>query len=218
MGYRAVLFDFDGTLVDSLEDIADAMNEVLTRSGYPTHPIDAYRYFVGDGMEMLVRRALPEGHSDEVAVGTVLDAMRVEYAKHSTRKTRPYAGIPDLLDRLTARGLPFAILSNKPHEATLAMVSLLLGAWRFAAILGARAGVPKKPDPVGALEIAAKVNVPPDAWLYVGDTGTDMETARAAGMVAVGALWGFRTAEELRQAGAAMVIEHPLELIPDLSK
>jgi len=121
--HDAVLFDLDGTLVDSLEDLADAMNEVLRRAGFPGHPIAAYRYFVGDGMEMLVRRALPPDPADEATVGACLAAMREEYGRRYAVKTRPYPGVPELLDGLTARGVRAAVFSNKPHEATVQMVA-----------------------------------------------------------------------------------------------
>lgn len=213
MGQRAVLFDLDGTLVDSLEDIADAMNEVLGRLDLPRHPVDAYRYFVGEGMEMLVRRALPPDRRDDAAVAEVVPLTRAAYAARATRKTRPYPGIPELLDALAARGIPVAILTNKPHEPALELVAHLFADRSFAAVLGARSDHPRKPDPAGALAVAEEVGVPPAAWLYLGDTATDMETGRAAGMRPVGVLWGFRPAEELRSAGAAALVAHPLDAL-----
>ena len=208
---QAVIFDLDGTLVDSLADIASAMNEVLERHGFPAHPVGAYRRFVGDGMERLVRRALPPV-GEEIVV-RVLEDMRRTYARRALRTTRPYPGIPDLLDRLAARGVPFAVLTNKPHEPAVAMVRALLGRWPFAAVQGAVPGRPRKPDPAGALELARRLGVTPEGCLFVGDTPTDMATAAAAGMVPVGVLWGFRTEPELRDAGARFLIERPLDLL-----
>jgi len=211
---RALIFDLDGTLLDSLEDLADAMNHVLGAAGLPTHAVAAYRYFVGDGIEMLVRRALPEGAADDATVARTVAAMGEEYDRRATRKTRPYPGIPELLDALFARGLPVAILSNKPHEATRQVVERLLPRWAFAAVRGARPEVPKKPHPAGALELASHLGVPPQDFLYLGDTGTDMRTARGAGMRAVGVLWGFRPAEELTAAGAEALVAAPGDLLP----
>ncbi len=208
---KAVIFDLDGTLVDSLGDIASAMNEVLERHGFPTHPLAAYRRFVGDGMERLVRRALPP--VDEAVVERVLRDMRATYARHALRTTRPYPGVPELLDRLSAAGVGLAVLSNKPHEPAVAMVRALLPRWPFAAVQGAVPGRPRKPDPAGALDLVRRLGVAPEGCLLVGDTPTDMATARAAGMVPVGVLWGFRPESELRRAGARFLIRRPLELL-----
>lgn len=213
MGHEAVVFDFDGTLVDSLQDIAAATNRVLVQRGFPPHPLDAYRYFVGDGMEMLVRRALPPEQADEDTVAALLPEVSAEYAAHSLDHARLYPEIPDLLDTLAGRGAPCAILTNKPHPHTLPMVARLLSRWHFAAVLGVGPGVPRKPDPTGALRIAREVGIAPGSWLYLGDTGTDMRTAREAGMTAVGVLWGFRTDAELLAEGAQHLIANPMELL-----
>jgi len=213
MPYQAVLFDLDGTLLDTLEDIGNAMNRVLATRGFPTHPIDAYRSFVGDGMVMLVTRALPENKRDEETIRSCLEVYRADYGRTWNVKTRPYDGVAALLDALTARGLKRAILSNKPHEFTQRCVTELLSDWSFDVVLGQRDGVPLKPDPTGALEIAHTLGIPPAAFLYLGDTPVDMQTATAAGMVPVGVSWGFRTPEELRSSGAQALIERPLEVL-----
>ena len=214
MKYRAVLFDLDGTLVDTLEDLGDSMNAALQAHGYPVHPLPAYRYFVGDGVENLVRRALPKTAGlDEHIVARVVPVMRAEYARRWKDKTRLYPGVAELLDALRERGVKIAVLSNKPHAATMEVVEHFLSAWHFDAAFGARAGVPIKPDPGAALEVARAVGVPPESVLYLGDTNTDMKTARAAGMFAAGALWGFRTAEELSESGAAALAAHPLDVL-----
>jgi len=213
MRYEAVLFDLDGTLLDTLEDLADSTNAALAALGYPPHPLDAYRTLVGDGIHNLARRALPEGRRDEETVLRCVDAIRAEYARRWDARTRPYPGVPELLDALSGRGVRMAILSNKPDGATRRVVERLLPGWDFALVLGAREGVPLKPDPAAALEVAARLGLRPEEMLYLGDTNTDMQTARAAGMRAVGALWGFRDAEELRQAGAQELICRPEELL-----
>lgn len=213
---KCVLFDLDGTLVDSLVDLADSMNRVLTRQGLPVHPAQAYRYFVGDGIIRLIQRALPAEAQQETIVQDCAKKMRQEYALHWADTTRPYPGIAELLDALTTRQIPMAILSNKPDELTQEVVRKILPDWHFAAVAGARETFPRKPDPAGALRIATLLQRKPADFLYLGDTNTDMQTARSAGMFAIGALWGFRTAEELKKNGAQALLSSPPELCPFL--
>ena len=214
MSFRAVLFDLDGTLLDTLEDLAASMNAVLERHGFPTHGTDAYRLFVGDGMENLVRRSLPEGlHGDAETVAECLIDMRAEYGRRWKESTRSYPGIPELLSRLAERGLALVVLSNKPHEITQKAVREFLSRWTFTIVLGERPGIPRKPDPTAAMKMASILNIPPHEFLYLGDTHTDMRTAAAAGMFGVGALWGFRGADELLTSGARAVIQKPLDLL-----
>lgn len=210
MPLRAVLFDFDGTLVDTLDDIADAMNHALVSNDLAPHPTDAYRALVGEGVARLVERALPDEalHLHDAVLGDLSEY----YTNHMLDKSRPYPGVPELLDELAGRGVPMAVLSNKPHAATAWMVERLLGEWPFHPVLGESDDVPRKPDPAGALKIAEAVGVEPGGWLYLGDTLTDMRTATAAGMYPVGALWGFRDREELVEHGARAVVERPGEV------
>lgn len=209
---RAVVFDLDGTLVDSLEDIATAMNEALAEVGRPTHPIDDYRAFVGAGVGALAERALggapPAGTRDDVVA-----AFRRRYAARLVERTRPYPGIDALLDGLVARGVPAAVLTNKPQAAAERLVAELLGRWPWVAVLGDRPGVPRKPDPTGALEAARALGAAPSATLLVGDSDVDVHTARAAGMRALGAAWGFRGADELRAAGAEVILQRPEDVL-----
>jgi len=213
MAYKAVLFDLDGTLLDTLEDLADSMNVVLRRFGFPEHPVEPYKYFVGDGVDNLVLRTLPEAHRDPATVQLCMAAMREEYARRWADKTHPYDGIPELLDALTARGIRMAVLSNKPDDFTKLCVARLLPRWRFGLVAGMRPSGPKKPDPAGARAAAEHFGLRPAEVLYLGDTNTDMQTAVAAGMFPVGALWGFRTADELVANGAKVLIEKPLDLL-----
>jgi phosphoglycolate phosphatase len=213
MKFEAVLFDLDGTLLDSIEDLTDSMNIALDRFGFPAHDVEACKHFVGDGVEMFALRALPENRRDEAMVAQCAAEMRAEYRKRWSLKTRPYDGIPELLDDLTLRNLKLAVLSNKPEESTKEMVAELLSKWRFYPVAGARPSVPKKPDPTLAIEISQQLRLPADKFLYLGDTGTDMKTARGAGMFPVGALWGFRTAEELKDTGAKVLAAHPSEVL-----
>jgi phosphoglycolate phosphatase len=208
-----VVFDLDGTLLDSLADLAESMNEVLESLGFPPHPVPAYKYFVGDGMEVLARRVLPEAARDAGALAQVVAAMRRVYGGRWDRKTRPYAGIPELLEQLQARGLRRAVLSNKPDDFTRLTVERLLAPHPFDLVQGVGPGTPPKPDPTGALAAAARLRVEPAACLYLGDTATDMQTACRAGMWSVGALWGFRTREELEESGARAVVERPDQVL-----
>jgi phosphoglycolate phosphatase len=214
MNYEAVLFDLDGTLLDTLDDLGDSMNAALAARGYATHPIASYTSFVGDGVQNLVRRSLPaDAAADDAIVNELVPLMRGEYSRRWAAKTRPYDGIPGLLDGLVSRGLRMAVLSNKPHPATVEVVAHFFARWPFAATLGARPGVPIKPDAGAALEVSRLLGIPPAKFLYLGDTNTDMQTAVAAGMFAVGVLWGFRSEEELRVSGAQVIVAHPLDVL-----
>ena len=213
MGYQAIIFDLDGTLLNTIGDLTDSMNLTLSRFGFEGHDQESYKYFIGDGIENLVQRALPPENRQEAMIARVVAAMREEYALRWDKKTHPYPGIPELLDALSQRGWPISILSNKPDDSTRMVVAKLLPKWAFQIVLGARPSVPKKPDPAAALEIAGLLHLAPDQFVYMGDTGTDMKTAVEAGMFPVGVLWGFRTAQELLAHGAKVLIEKPLDLL-----
>ena len=213
MTIKAVLFDLDGTLLDTLADLADSMNAVLVQAGMDAHPVDAYRYFVGGGAAKLVARAAPKTNDDSALAERLLHNLLREYSFRWADKTKAYDGVADMLDALAARSLAMAVLSNKPHEFTKKCVSKFLPDWRFDVVQGVCQSTPPKPDPAGALAVAHRLAVSPDQMLYVGDTSTDMKTANAAGMCPVGVLWGFRSADELRQNGAAALIKHPSELL-----
>lgn len=213
MLFDAVLFDLDGTLLDTLRDIGEAMNEALVAVGAEPLPVEDYRLHVGDGVTVLARRALPARLRDEATVARCVAAMRQIYAARIARWSRPYPGIPALLDALEAAGLALGVLSNKPHAMTTVLVADLLARWRFRVVLGERAGVPPKPDAQGALEAAAALGAPASRILYVGDTAVDMRTATAAGMFPVGVLWGFRQRAELVGAGARVLVAEPGEIL-----
>jgi phosphoglycolate phosphatase len=210
---RAVLCDLDGPLLDTLDDLADSMNAALAGMGFAEHPVDAYRYFVGDGVDMLVKRVLPTNAYSTDVHAQLRTAMNDEYSRRWNAKSRPYSGIPELLDALQTRAIPMVILSNKPEPFTLQAVGHLLSDWTFSIVRGARPNVPTKPDPTAALDIAQALDRAPEDFLYVGDTNTDMQTARTAGMYALGATWGFRPGEELLQSGAQRLLDTPLELL-----
>ncbi len=217
MLYHCVLFDLDGTLLDTLADLAGAMNTMLTERGLPTHPVDAYRLMVGEGVEVLVTRALPEDRRDPQSVAAGVKRMRQLYAEGWGNQTRPYPGIPELVAELGLRGVPRVVLSNKPDDFTRLMIDHYFPGHPFALVRGALPGAPKKPDPTVAREIAAHIGLDPSYFLYLGDSGIDMRTAVGAGMFPVGAAWGFRDREEMLAAGARVIIEHPSELVGLLS-
>lgn len=213
---QAVIFDLDGTLLDTLDDLADSTNRVLSRHGYPTHPTEAYKYFVGDGIEKLAFRVLPPKERDEQTISTCVNALREDYGRHWKDQTRLYDGIEDMLSGLSRLGIKLAILSNKPHHLTEITVSHYFANWSFNEVAGAVAGIPKKPDPAGAIQIIDKMKIAAENFLYLGDTSTDMKTAKGAGVLAIGALWGFRTETELIESGAKAVISNPAEIFNHL--
>jgi phosphoglycolate phosphatase len=214
MKLRAVLFDLDGTLLDTLEDIGRSANECLREEGFPPHPIDSYRQFIGEGVAVLFQRALPAPAADDPeAVARLVAAFDRIYDAGWDVATKPYPDVPEMLDALGARSIPMGVLSNKPHVFTLKCVERFLSAWPLSPVFGRREGVPRKPDPAGAVEAAAAMGVSPAEVLYLGDTSIDMLTANRAGMFAVGVLWGFRGVEELVAHGARAIVRHPAEVL-----
>lgn len=214
MNTKAALFDLDGTLLDTIEDLADSMNAALLELGFPGHSVSDCKTLVGEGVEHFARCALPVREAaDDRALARCVRLMRAEYRTRWARKTRPYDGIPALLDELASRGLKLAVLSNKADDFTRMMVSHYFPGTSFESVVGARPGRATKPDPAPALEVASALGVPPAEMIFLGDTKTDMETASRAGMIPIGALWGFRSAEELLQSGARYLIGRPAELL-----
>lgn len=210
---HGVIFDLDGTLIDSLEDIANALNGALAAHGLPTHGLDAYRRFVGEGVANLVRRSLP---SDQGALfEAVMADYRVRYAEKMVACTRPYPGIPEVLVALQRRQLKLAVLSNKPDLATQRLVAHFFPR-TFDLVHGERLGLPRKPDPRTSIELAAQLGVRPGECAFVGDTRVDMETACAARMLPVGVTWGFRDEHELRTSGAQRIVHRAQDLLSAL--
>ncbi len=196
---RAALFDLDGTLIDSVADIAAAVNAALAEHGYPTHPLAPFYDFVGEGVEHLITCALAPAAFDRA----VLERYRQIYAGEMTKRTQVYPGLPQVLSELQSRGWKLAVLSNKPHPATCALVPHFFPGIAFAAVAGQKPEVPRKPDPQAALEIARQLGVDPAECAFVGDTQIDLQTGRNAGMRSIGVTWGFRPAE-VQQADAVV--------------
>ncbi|NNE93571.1 MAG: HAD family hydrolase [Verrucomicrobiales bacterium] len=213
---RAIIFDLDGTLLDTLEDLANSGNAVVAKRGLPTHSKEDYKVFIGDGMENLVQRIFPEGQrpASEEELAAILEEYKSEYEKHWNETTRAFDGIPELLDRAVEQGIKLGVLSNKAHEFTVKCVEEFLPDWKWDVIFGQRDGVPQKPAPDAAIEAAAVMDVSPDECWFVGDSDVDVQTGVNAGMTTIGVTWGFRTAEELRANGATRVVDRPDEIIP----
>ncbi len=209
---KAVLFDLDGTLTNTLDDLAASTNYALERFGYPTHEIAKYRYFVGNGARKLVERALPEAARTSENIDRLLDAFLEHYSVHSLDTTAPYDGVMELIDELRRREMSLGIVTNKPDAAAQEIVADFFGD-RFDFILGQRDGIPTKPAPDMPLYVMRQLGLSPEECLFVGDSGVDILTGAACGAYPVGVLWGFRDEAELRENGAEQVISHPRELL-----
>ena len=210
MKYQAVVFDLDGTLVDTLRDIGESANFMLGQLGLPTHPIEAYRQKVGDGVVKLVERALPADRAD--LLETALEIHRGYFRDHLIVHSRPYAGILEMLEELKQLSIPLAVLSNKPDSLTREICRHFFGTNTFDLVMGHREEMPLKPDPASARSLALEIGIDPAHIAYVGDTSVDMQTANRAGMFAVGVTWGFRDRRELENYGSDVVIDRPEEL------
>lgn len=213
MKFKAIIFDLDGTLLDTLKDLALSVNAVLERKGYPGHPVDAYRYFVGDGIDLLIERTFPAAAWSGNNLNLLVNEVKEEYSRRWDDHTVPFPGVPEMLDSLEQKVVPKAIFSNKPHEFAVLTVEKLLTDWYFFDVIGIGPEMPRKPDPTGALQIAAKMKLNPAEIVYVGDTDTDMKTALAGGFYPAAVLWGFRPEEELKASGARFLAADPLDLI-----
>ena len=210
---RAIIFDLDGTLLNTLADIGDSVNRMLGEYGFAEHTLDDYRRFIGNGIRMLVTRALPIAGRSKEMVEICVKRAREIYWENWNRKTRPYDGILELLDVLEEKKIAKAVLSNKPHDFTVRYVRAYFDRWAFAEVLGQNDHFPAKPDPTAALEISRRLDLPPAAFLFVGDSAVDMKTALSAGMYAVGAGWGFRGPRELTENGCQSLVAHPAEIL-----
>lgn len=208
-----VIFDLDGTLINSIKDLGAATNHALKASGYPEHPLEAYPMLVGNGVRKLIERALPENAREDEIIDKMKKDFTDYYDIHNTDYTRPYEGISELLKGLRARNIKVAVASNKYHKATEKLVRHFFPDIEFAAIEGQKDGIPTKPDPSIIFEILGIVVVPKQNVLYVGDSGVDMETARRACVDSVGVTWGFRPVSELKKFYAGAIINHPDEIL-----
>jgi phosphoglycolate phosphatase len=210
---EAVIFDLDGTLADTIDDIAGAVNRCLARRGLREHDLELFKLMVGDGFRNLVTRALPESMRSPEYVEALRAEAMADYAERCLERTRAFPGIRELLSALAERGISLAVLSNKPDELTKKVIAGLFPTVDFAIVRGESPDFPRKPDPASALDACARMGASPAETLYLGDSGVDMKTAKAAGFLALGALWGFRSEAELRETGADALLEEPLDLL-----
>ena len=217
MQYRAVIFDMDGTLLNSLEDLADSVEELLSFYGYPGHTLEEYRYFVGNGPRKLIQRSLPKDMAEnETFVDEALVRYKGIYEKNMMNKSKPYEGILEMLGKLQQKGIPLAVCTNKQEPAARLIAARLFPARIFREIVGDVPGQARKPDPSRALQIAERMGVLPEEVAYLGDSPVDMETASRAGFLGIGVSWGFRPESELVESGAALILKHPMELLERL--
>lgn len=218
MNIQAVFFDLDGTLLNTLDDIAAATNLTLSNWGYPEHKLDAFKLFVGSGGDNLMIKALPEGEKERLGdkFESLIFEMRKTYFENSTVLSKPYSGIMNLLSELQNKNIIMAIITNKPHLAALKVTEHYFSHIDFKAVFGARKEFPLKPDPTVLLDLAKKLNLKPQQIAYLGDSDVDIHTAKNAKVTSLGAAWGFRGKDELIANGADFVLEHPEELIKAL--
>lgn len=209
---KGIIFDLDGTLIDSLEDIAINANMVLKELGYKEHNLESYKNFVGDGAKVLIENAMPK-NSSELQIEEALELFKKYYEQALHKNTKLYEGIENMLNELVGSDFSLGVLSNKPHKFTKLYVEQLLGDIPFIEVLGQREDTPKKPHPIGALQIAQKFDIEPENIYFIGDTSTDIKTAKNANMIAVGVSWGFRSIDELLESGADYIINSPEELL-----
>lgn len=210
---KLVLFDLDGTLINSIDDLADSTNYALQQCGLPLHTVDEYKYFVGNSVDPLIRRALPEEEKENQELFDRVKKIYLSYyAAHSKDKTRPYPGISDLLSRCNKAGVLVAVVSNKPDDITADVVRYYFPQIHFAATMGPKEGIPKKPDPAGVREVLRITGIALEDALYVGDTWVDMQTAQNSGVQSCGVLWGFRTRQELVENYADFIAANAAEL------
>jgi phosphoglycolate phosphatase len=215
---KLVIFDLDGTLLNTLSDLAYSTNYALEKNGFPQHPIDAYKYYVGNGINKLFERALPDDQKTEENVMKIRKEFLPYYNTHNTVYTEPYEGVPELLYRLLpAKGIKVAVASNKYQQATEKLIRRYFPEINFTAVLGQRENVPVKPDPAIVHEILKIANLPATETVYVGDSGIDMLTAAHSGLRSIGVTWGFRPRSELESFGATHIADSTKEIIHLLS-
>jgi len=216
---KLIIFDLDGTLLNTLDDLADSCNYILKKHGFRTHSLDAYRFFVGNGISKLIERAIPEEERNDDFIEKLRKEFICYYSAHAEDKTAPYTGIMDLLHALQDKGIKLAVASNKFIEGTQSLVKKYFGDIQFISVFGQREGIPVKPDPQIVFDIMKDSGIMnKEEILYAGDTGTDMKTCKNAGIKGIGVLWGFRTKEELKENGAKYIVNNPSEIMDIIMK
>lgn len=212
--FKAVIFDLDGTLLDSLESISMGANEVLKQLGMKTHSLEEYKMFIGEGARELIRKALyAAGDTELKQFDKAVRLHQTAYEKYALYKLRPYEGIFEVIEKIKEKGVYVSVNTNKPEERAFDVLDKVFGKGAFDYIVGQVDNRPRKPAPDGCLLIAEKLNVEPSECIYIGDTKTDIMTGKSAGMFTIGAGWGFRTVEELKNNNADAIIQTPFEII-----
>ncbi len=209
---KLVIFDLDGTLINSIEDLGQAANYALSKNGFPTHSLASYPFFVGNGVRNLIRKALPEENRNDTTIDSLLKDFKEYYDDHNVDSTKPYDGIMELLKQLQEQGVKLAVASNKYQKATEKIVSQLFPDIKFVSVQGQQDGVNVKPDPSIVFNILGVALVPKAEVLYVGDSGVDMETARRACVDSVGVTWGFRSEKELNEYHADRIVHRASDI------
>ena len=215
---KLVIFDLDGTLLNTISDLAHSTNYALEKNGFPVHPIEAYNFFIGNGINKLFERALPENEKTEQNVLLIRKDFIPYYFEHNMDYTEPYEGIPELLKSLQYKGYLLAVASNKYQSATETLIKSLFPDISFAAIFGQRDGVPVKPDPSIVHDIFKITGISPEETIYIGDSGVDMQTASNSGVMSIGVTWGFRPLEELEDAGASYISDNTADILKIIEK
>ena len=215
---KLVIFDLDGTLLNTIEDLGNAANYALSQNGYPTHSLASYPFFVGNGVRNLIRKALPDDMRTDSIIESLLKDFKEYYNEHNTDCTKPYDGIEELLRNLQDNGVKIAVASNKYQQATEKIIAHYFGDIDFVAVYGQREGVNVKPDPSVVFSILSDAKVPKSEVLYVGDSGVDMETARRACVDSVGVTWGFRSEKELNEYHADMIVNKASDIFDIVMK
>lgn len=211
--YKGIIFDLDGTLLNTVYDLADSVNKVMEQFGFPGHSEEEYKMKIGHGFRNLIEVSLPKEHRDNETIEKGLASFVEIYDQKYKDRTVPYDGIPELMEELSNRGISFAVNSNKRTDYTNALVDKFFSHLPFIAVFGEREGVPKKPDPASALEITEMMKLRPEEVLYIGDSKTDMLTGKNAGMDTIGVTWGFRDKQELQSNGAVYIVDRPEEIL-----
>jgi phosphoglycolate phosphatase len=210
---KLIIFDLDGTLLNTISDLAHSTNHALEKNGFPAHPIEAYKYFVGNGINKLFERALPEGEKTEENITEIRNSFLPYYDSHNTEYTEPYEGVPELLHILKSKGLKMSVASNKYQQATEKLINRYFPEISFTSVFGQREGIPVKPDPAVVFEILKITGIPVTEALYVGDSGVDMKTASNSGVTSIGVTWGFRPRSELETNGAAYIADSTTDIL-----
>lgn len=210
--FSYVIFDLDGTVLDTLDDLANSVNWICTKHGWPTHERDAYKYFVGNGMVKLLERATPEQAKQPGVWEQVQEEFHTYYGQHKADNTKPYAGMEQVLNRLKEAGVSVAVLTNKPHTAAQSIMEQYYPGV-FPVVQGALPQIPVKPDPTLLKRLMEHMGANPERTLFVGDSNVDIQTAKNGGISSCGVLWGFRTRQELEEEGAQFIAQNPNDLL-----